>query len=103
MSVEEDVAAIKFNVQVLLGESRALLNILGALVSETLDSEQKRRFAALLEKRSQALHREIPDEDTPRGAGVAKEGERLLHEQRAYELLIRAAGSKRQDLHHGHR
>lgn len=95
MSVEEDVAAIKFNVQVLLGESRALLNILGALVSETLDSEQKRRFAALLEKHSRALCLDILDKGTPRGPGVAAEGERLLHEQRAYDLLISAARSKR--------
>ncbi len=103
MPVEEDITAIKYNVQLLLGESRALRNILGALVSETLDSEQKRRFAARLEQHSQALLLEIPDEDTPRGPGVAEEGERLLHEQRAYEILISSARSGRQDLHHRHR
>ena len=86
----DETMALRLNVETLIANNRALFTILGALVSVTLDSDQKHGFAALLEEHVKTLDSQIPDEDA-HGPGVVEEAVRLQQEQAAYICLIDVA------------
>ena len=72
----------------LMDNTRALFNIFGAFLAVTLDSEQKRRFAVLLQEHADALESQIMNISEAHGYGVAEEAEQLRHEHAAYLHVI---------------
>ena len=72
----------------LMGNNRALLNVLGAFLAVALDSEQKRRLATLLQEHTDALESQVTKISEAHGPGAAEEAEQLRDEQAAYLHLI---------------
>ena len=94
MPSEEDVA-VKYNVDTLVANSRALFNILSALVSVTLDSDQRHRLVANLKQHADAVDAEIsqiPDERIA-DPETARHAANLKQESAAYYVVINAAQS----------
>ena len=84
----DEINRIKWNVETLMGNSRALFNILGALVSVTLDSHQKDRLAVLLEEHANAIETQIGSYEDVQGPGVPEEAEQLKQEHAGYLHVI---------------